>query len=304
MKTEFKGVFPAMLTPFKDGGDTIDLDAIPSYCDFLIEREVDGLFVGGTTGEGLLMSPEERQSLAECVVKHVQGRVKVIFHSGALTTRAAIALTQFACDAGADAAAVVAPFFYSYDDMALRSHFEAIANATPGFPLYVYSLPQCANNHIRPSLLADLFAIGNFVGVKASNPDFTEIESYLRISAGKDVFVGNDEFDLPALKSGASGIVSGNASAFPEPFVKLYRAVQTGMPDIASRQQEIISELAKLMGYGCYPARHKRVLELRGVRGGDVRKPHRALTPPDESALKDSLARLELEFDVFSSQPK
>jgi len=102
-----RGVIVPLLTPFDRHG-AIDHAAIGRLVEFLIERGVHGLFPGGTTGEGPLLSPEERRALAETVVRAADGRVPVIIHTGAITTREAVELTRHAQSCGASAAACAA----------------------------------------------------------------------------------------------------------------------------------------------------------------------------------------------------
>src|SRR5690606_26695898 len=116
------GVIVPMLTPFTEAGD-IDVAATARLVDFLIERGVAGLCPLGTTGEGPLLSIEERFSVAEQTVLHTSGRVPVIIHTGAITTSETILLTRHAREIGADAVAIVPPYFYRISEDALFDHF-------------------------------------------------------------------------------------------------------------------------------------------------------------------------------------
>ncbi len=107
--SRWNGVVSAMVTPLKDGGRSIDTDALKKYCDFLAKREVHGVFCGGTTGEGPLLSLDERKRVVEVTVSQLRGRVKVIIQTGCITTDETVELTNHARDTGADAAGIVLP---------------------------------------------------------------------------------------------------------------------------------------------------------------------------------------------------
>ena len=126
------GVIPALLTPFTKSGKQVDHEKAAGLARFLADKGVHGLFVAGTTGEGMLMTLEERKQLLETVIKAVGDRVDVIAHTGCLDTASTINLTCHAAQAGAKAAGVVAPGFYGYDNMSLALHYRAVAQAAKG----------------------------------------------------------------------------------------------------------------------------------------------------------------------------
>lgn len=283
-----KGIIVAMITPLNDGGKEVDFGALRKYCEFLIAKGVQGLFVCGTTGEGPLLSIHERQSIAEVVVDQIKGRVKVIVQTGAITTEDTLQLTKHAQQIGADAAGIVLPYFYYFDENALLEHFISISQAVPNYPLFIYNIPQCAGNNLTPRLLTKLLErVDNIAGLKTSNPDLFQLQDFLQLLGEKySIFVGCDRLGLAGLTMGAQGIVSGNASTFPEPFINLYRAFEKGDINTAREHQVFIDKLARVLKDGRYPAFFKSALELRAIKAGGVRAPHRELLPEEESQLK------------------
>ena len=294
--SEWKGVVPAVVTPLKDKGGEIDIEAMRSYCDFLVERGIQGLFVVGTTGEGPLLSSDERKLIAETVVDQVKGKVRVIIQSGCITTEETIKLTQHTRDIGADAAGIVLPYYYGLDEEALFRHFARVAEAVPEFPFFIYNIPQCTGNNLSPGLFQKLIKnIDSLVGIKTSNPDIFQLQEYVRLAKDKcSIFVGCDGLILLGLTVGAKGIVSGNASAFPEPFVEIYQAFAKGDLPKARQCQALIDKLRAVAGAGCYIDAFKKALEFRGVRAGCVRAPHRELSAEEVAKLRESLKELKL----------
>lgn len=152
MSLRVKGVIVPLLTPFDDRGE-LDCPTLVHLVDFLIERGVHGLFPGGTTGEGPLLSTEERLTLAETVVRAANGRLPVIIHTGAITTREAIELTRHAHDCGAAAAALITPYYFRFSAEALFQHFASVCEAVPDYPIYLYNNPAVTNNVIDSTVL-------------------------------------------------------------------------------------------------------------------------------------------------------
>jgi dihydrodipicolinate synthase/N-acetylneuraminate lyase len=283
-----------MVTPLDDRGERIDTDALRRYCLFLAECNVDGVFCGGTTGEGPLLSLEERMKVAEETVSTLKGRVRVIVQTGCIVTEQTLELTRHARDIGADAAGLVLPYYYTYDDEILYAYFAEIAESVPGFPLFLYNIPGCTTNDIGLVLFERLLQnIDNVVGLKNSSDDLFQTTAFIQAAGQRcAVFNGNDGLLLPALSVGAAGLVSGNASAFPEPFVEMFHAVEAGDLEKARKLQQRIDRLRQVLACGRDNASFKRALAFRGIPVGVVRRPDLALTDAESALLKESLQKL------------
>ena len=150
------GVTPAMATPLTAAGLQVNLPAVDALVDFLIDAGVKGLFVGGTTGEGILLETSERQRLHEQAMKAIAGRVPALIHVGANTTAESVALATHAYSIGAEAIVAVTPTFYPMPDSALADYFGELAAAAPGTPLLAYDIPHMAVNGVSPALMQRL----------------------------------------------------------------------------------------------------------------------------------------------------
>jgi 4-hydroxy-tetrahydrodipicolinate synthase len=289
------GLICPMVTPF-DAQGHIDFGATRQLADFLLSQGVHALFPGGTTGEGMSLSLEERKALYEVVVNHVAGRAPVIVHTGCISTADAIHLTHHARSIGAVAATMIVPFFYALDDESLFEHFLSVAKAVPEFPIFLYTFPANAKNDISPLLLKRLRgAAPNIVGIKSSNPDLLRFQEYVEI--GGEGFIplcGVDGLMLPALILGARGQVSGNANAFPEPFRALYDAFTIGDMDLARSKQQMINRIRLILKDGLHPAYFKAALALRGIPAGRVRPPMRELKPEELAVMESEIRELGL----------
>lgn len=274
-------VIPAVATPFYASGYHVNTDIVPALTSFLIEQGAGGLFVGGTTGEGVVLDLDSRCRLHEATIMAVDGRVPVLLHIGANSTRDACALAAHAQAIGADGIVAMTPHFYplSADEQLL--YFEAVAKNAPNTPLFLYEIPHYANNAISAALYHQAQAkIHRLVGLKTSRSNSAEIHQLLEnVDQETMVLVGNEGALLELLQAGAYGSISGLASAIPEPFVALMNAVKQGDWEEGRRWQEIIQQLLdKLKGVPRIGA-IKAILMARGVNVGPPMPPRGSADP-------------------------
>lgn len=277
------GVLPAMATPLHDDGYHVNVDALGPLTDLLIGAGVKGLFVGGTTGEGLVLSIEQRKLLHEQAIRVVDGRVPVLVHAGSNTTAETIELAQHAEKIGADAIVIITPTFFGMPDSALAAYFEETAAAVPGMPLFVYDIPHMAINGVSPGLLQSLGrSIPALAGVKSSRADAQIVRQLIDAAPeGTIVLVGNERIALGALAMGAGGLISGLATAIPEPFVSLTEAFAAGDLEAARAEQQRINRLLDRMPAGARIGAIKEILQQRGIDIGPPVPPRPAANCPD-----------------------
>ncbi|GAB4534884.1 MAG: 4-hydroxy-tetrahydrodipicolinate synthase [Anaerolineae bacterium] len=274
MDLKVKGVIVPPLTPFDERGE-IDTSAIKRLVDFLIERGIHGLFPGGTTGEGPLLDMSERRRLTEAFVQAADGRVPVIAHTGAITTRATLELTRHAQLSGAQAAAIIPPYFYHHSDEALLQHFELIAAHTPDFPIYLYNNPSVAGNNLSLELVTRLVErCPNIVGIKDSSGSLETLFAISALRNGRfNTASGNDGQILMGMAMGLDACVSGNANVVPELVVALYHATVAGNLELARELQRKVDAVRQLLGDGADLSLFKGILAQRGLAIGTVRAP-------------------------------
>ncbi|MBI4560072.1 MAG: dihydrodipicolinate synthase family protein [Candidatus Hydrogenedentes bacterium] len=296
MKFHLEGVIPAIVTPFTKDGKYVDHDRACALAERLAGQKVHGIFVAGTTGEGLLMTPAERKALLESLVAAVGKRIKVLAHTGFFDTATTIELTTHAMEVGAAAAGVVTPGFYTLDYEALFAHFKAVANAVRGFPVMLYNIPGCAKNVLTPQLILELAeSVENIVGVKDSGGSMPNLGLTLGgAPKGFNVINGCDEYTYQALLSGANGSVSSTANVVPELFLAIFNNVRKGNLKDAWSAQVKLSRACAVFDYGSKVAWYKEGLRLRGFDPGYVRPPQRELTAAERKAFAKKLKALDL----------
>jgi dihydrodipicolinate synthase/N-acetylneuraminate lyase len=263
----------------RDGGRSLDLDAIGSLAGFLVTGGLDGVLLAGTTGEGVLLTVDERRALVDRWVRDRPDGFQVAVHAGAQSTHDTVSLAAHALDAGADAVAVIAPPYFPLDDDELFLHFLGAANACDPLPFYVYEFVGRSGYAIPIPVIERLHdAAPNLAGLKVSDTPFEAVKPYLL--EGLDVFIGSEPLVLEAMAGGAVGGVSGLATAWPEVVAELVH-------DRSDAAHERVTALRGGLAGLPFHAALKRVLIDRGVLlHGDVRAPLRALTPDETVAVR------------------
>jgi 4-hydroxy-tetrahydrodipicolinate synthase len=288
------GVIVPLVTPF-DEHNRIDYDGVRRVTDFVVSNGVHGVMVGGTTGEGMLLTVEERKNLVETVVEQVDGRIPVIAQTGCIDTIGTVQLSQHAAIVGADIVSAIVPYFFTFSDDQLFHHFVTVAEAVPDTPVLLYAFPDNTKNDISPVLLERLVnAAPNIVGIKSSNDDLVRFQEYVK--TGGDGFTACfavDELMLGGLVFGSQAQISGNSNSYPEPFIKLYEAFQAGNITLAQKYQEDVNAIVDLHQAGKTTAFFKATLTLRGIPAGRVRPPMRELTVEELEEVKKKVKIME-----------
>ena len=267
------GVSPALSTPLLADGYTVNVEMIPQLIQFLESKGSKGLFVGGTTGEGILLSVEERMRLHQTAVHNAT--VPVMLHIGANRIDTAVTLAKQAAEVGADAIAAVTPYYYGFHDEGLLNYYQAISDAAPTLPLLLYDIPHMAVNGISPNFLTAVQQqVPTIAGVKTSQGDMIEINKLLTAAKAPFIsFAGKEALALGAMSYGFDGLVSGLSTAVPEPFVGLVSAFAAGDLEKARRYQQKINQLLTLIPNGYRIGAIKQILAERGYDVGTAVPP-------------------------------
>jgi len=265
-----KGVIPAMFSTF-DKDEKLDLRRAGILVDHLIDAKVDGLYITGSTGEGFLMTDEERMRFAEVVVKQVAHRIPVVVHVGSIGTSKSIALARHAQKIGADAISSVPPFYYPFNADEIYGYYRDISEAVE-LPMIVYNIALAGlmNNN----LVRRLATIDGVCGLKFTGTQHHDM-SALKQELGEDfmVYSGCDEMATQGLLAGADGIIGSFYNLLPDTFKEIYHLCQQKDYAAAFEIQKIATEfILKVVPLGHFGVM-KQLLTDSGVDVGYVRKP-------------------------------
>lgn len=294
---KLKGISPALMTPFKNN-EEINFEFLKDHLDFLIEAEVDSLYILGTAAEVFLMDIEERKAVAEAVVDYVGGRIPVFMQVGDLKMDNSKQLIDFAKSMDIAGLGAVTPFYYNFTQQQMIEYYKELAwRAAPELNLYLYNLPSYTTNDLLPEAVFELSKIKNIIGIKNSMADLERLYSLIdRSSNDFDIIMGNDLLAYPAFLYGAEAVVSGHSNVFPEIFVKLYQSLEKNDLKTARRMQEAVTIIGKVLKGGSNLAYYKKALEIRGFDSVYSREPIGSLNEKEVDGLINDITWIEEEY--------
>ena len=281
----FRGVFPALVTPFRDG--EVDEEAFVRLVERQIAGGAHGLVPVGTTGETATLSHDEHRRVVEICVTTAAGRVPIIAGAGSNSTKEAIELVRHAKQVGADAALVVTPYYNRPSQEGLYAHFRAINEAVQ-LPVIIYNVPSRTSVDISNDTLARLAKLPNMVGVKDATGDLGRA-SLQRLDCGEDwvMLSGNDDSALGYLAHGGHGCISVTCNVAPEQCSAMYNDALAGQWQGALYGQDRLIRLHKALFADASPSPTKFALAHLGLCSDEARLP---IVPCSEAARAEVLA--------------
>lgn len=274
----FEGIFPAILTPF-DGQGRFAASAYEQFIAHLYAQGVSGVFACGVVGEGLLLSTEEREAVAETAVRASRGKGKVLVHVGSATTAESIRLARHAVRVGADGVSCLAPHSGGYGAEPLLEHFGAVAAAAAPLPFLIYYNPGIAPCLSDYPLLERLLDLPGVTGVKFSGLNAEDLSYCVTERCGRqNVLTGVDEMLLATQMLGAHGAIAALANLLPADFAAIRRAVTTGRSSDGIPHQLRLIRAARILRHYPFLSALKAVAGRCGIDLGSARAPHLPLT--------------------------
>lgn len=280
--TLFTGVCTALVTPFLNG--KVNFPMMEQLISRQIRSGISAVVVAGTTGEASTLTDMEKIELFHRCKDYAGKKCKIIAGTGSNDTVHAVALSQAAQQAGADAVLVVSPYYNKATPSGLISHYMSIATSVD-IPIILYNVPSRTGVDIPVSVYQRLSVVPNIVGVKEASADITKITRIRReCSPDFTIWSGNDDQIVPVLSLGGQGVISVVSNVCPEEAVAMCSAALDGDFDTASDLQCRLSELIELLFCEVNPIPVKAAMKMIGYDCGDCRLPLTTLT--DESYRK------------------
>ncbi len=287
-RIKYQGVIPAFYACYDEKG-AVDAGRVRALTGYLIGKGVNGLYVGGSSGECIYQSVEERKLTLENVMAEAKGRVTVIAHVACNNTADSRELAAHAESLGVDAIASIPPIYFHLPPYAIAKYWNDISAAAPNTDFIIYNIPQLAGVALTTDLLREMKKNPRVIGVKNSSMPVQDIQMF----ADEDVIVfnGPDEQFISGLAMGASAGIGGTYASMPELFLKAYALMGEGrVPEAGELQNDICRIIYKLCsGRGNMYAMIKEVLRLQGGPDiGSVRAPLAELEEKDYAIAKEA----------------
>ena len=284
---EFFGtVSVAMVTPFTKDGD-LDTDAGVALAGHLVDKGLDALIIGGTTGESPTITPDDKLNLLKAIRSELGTGVKLVAGSGTYSTAESVAQSKAAEAAGADGLLVVTPYYSRPSQEGLYRHFTTVADAVDT-PICLYDIPSRSVVPIATETLRRLSAHPNIRAVKDAKGDLAAGMELME-ETGLAWYSGDDPLNVPWLAVGATGLISVIGHAAPAQLRALRDAVDAGdilgARAISNRLRPLMAAQGRLGG----ATFAKAALKLQGIEVGAPRLPIIEPTPEEYSRLEEDL---------------
>jgi 4-hydroxy-tetrahydrodipicolinate synthase len=288
---EISGVLSALITPFSPKDGEIDESGLRDLVERTILAGVHGLVPCGSTGEFPAMTFAERCRVVEAVIDQAAGRVAVVPHTGAMTSREAVELSRHAEATGADGVLAVSPYYEPLTVGEIKDYFADIADAVT-VPVMVYNLPVATGVNLVPEDIVDLARMcPNVKYVKDTTGNFSQAGRYIHdFSDEIKLFVGWDSMFFGGLVEGAAGAIMGSANFIAPQLMAVYIAIQEGRLADAKNAWNEIFGIAQFLMSGGYVTGVRGALDILGCSAGVARKPMEEL-PPERRAQLEALLK-------------
>ncbi|MDQ8738480.1 dihydrodipicolinate synthase family protein [Paenibacillus sp. LHD-38] len=289
MKTDiisnYKGIYVAMYSVYDDAGN-VDAARVKKLARYYVSTGIKGLYVGGSSGEGILQTAEERKKVLDAVMEEVKGELTIIVHVGANSTRESVELSRHAEQAGADVISAVPAIYYRLSEAAVENHWQQMIDSTE-LPFIIYNIPQTTGFNLSIPLLKKMARQEKVIGVKMSGESTFELQQF-KEAGGENflVFNGPDEQFLAGRIMGADGGIGGTYGVMPELFCELNRLyAQNKLAEAQALQYKINGIIKKLLGYPSLYGACKYILSIRGIETGEPRFPLLPVREEDHASL-------------------
>ncbi|MCD8874525.1 4-hydroxy-tetrahydrodipicolinate synthase [Mammaliicoccus sciuri] len=287
----FNGVGVALTTPFTN--EDVDYEAFENHIEFLIENGVKSIIINGTTAENPTLTTEERNTLLECGIKKVNGRVPVIAGTGTNNTQASIDASIKAKELGADAIMLITPYYNKTSQRGLIAHFTKIADEV-ALPVVLYNVPSRTNMTIDIETVLKLSENPYIVALKDATGDL-EYAKTLKQQLPSDfaLYSGNDDNMLDYYQLGGAGLISVVANAIPQETQQLYDYVVSDQLEQANTLNRDITELLDHLSVDVNPVPIKLLTSELGFGRYEVRLPLVTLEEQERNVLSEAFTKFK-----------
>ena len=300
--TKYQGIIPAFYACYEDDGE-ISPERVETLTKHLIEKGVKGVYVGGSSGECIYQSVEERKIVLEHVMKAAEGKLTVIAHVACNNTSDSKKLAAHAQALGVDAIAAIPPIYFHLPEYAIAEYWNDISSAAPDTDFVIYNIPQLAGVALTMPLFREMKKNPRVAAVKNSSMPVQDIQMF-KMEGGKGfvVFNGPDEQLVSGLAMGADGGIGGTYGVMPELYLWIKELTDVGKIEEAREIQYAADEIIYGMCscHGNMYAVIKEILRIReNLNIGGVRKPLPEIIPEDMKQIKKCASMIDEAIKKF-----
>ncbi|MFI3210162.1 MAG: N-acetylneuraminate lyase [Peptostreptococcaceae bacterium] len=281
-----KGIYSALLVSFDDKGNINEKGLRQIIRHNIDVCKVDGLYVGGSTGENFMLSIDEKKIIFEVAKDEVKDEVKLIAQVGSINLTEAVELAKFTTDLGYNALSAVTPFYYKFDFSEIKNYYETIINETNN-DMIIYSIPFLTGVNMSLNQFEELFLNEKIIGVKFTAADFYLLERIRNKFKDKLIFAGFDEMMLPATSLGIDGAIGSTFNVNGLNAKKIFTlAKENKIQEALELQHKTNDLITDILDNGLYQTL-KLLLEEQGVDAGYCKEPMKKSTEEMKSRAKE-----------------
>ena len=286
-----KGIYSALLVSFDENGNINEKGLRQIVRHNIDVCKVDGLYVGGSTGENFMLSTEEKKRVFEIAKDEAQNDVKLIAQVGSVNLSEAVELAKFATDLGYDCLSAVTPFYYKFDFSEIKNYYETIINSVDN-NMIIYSIPFLTGVNMSLEQFAELFENDKIIGVKFTAADFYLLERMRKEFTDKLIYAGFDEMLLPATVLGVDGAIGSTFNINGARAKKIFNLAKEGNVKEALEIQHITNDfITDVLSNGLYQTL-KLILTEQGVDAGYCKQPMKLST----QEMKDNASKINKKY--------
>ena len=269
---DLRGIFSALLVSFNEDG-SINEQGLRQIIRHNIDKmKVNGLYVGGSTGENFMLSTAEKKEIFRIAKDEAKDEVALIAQVGSVNLQEAVELGKYATELGYDSLSAVTPFYYKFSFPEIKHYYDTIIAET-GNNMIVYSIPFLTGVNIGVEQFGELYKNPKVLGVKFTAGDFYLLERLKKAYPEHLVWAGFDEMMVPAASLGVDGAIGSTFNVNGVRARQIMEAVQAGDLEKAVEIQHVTNDLIEgILANGLYLT-IKEILKLQGVDAGYCREP-------------------------------
>lgn len=283
---DLKGLFSALLVSFDEQGN-INEKGLRQIIRYNIDvNHMDGLYVGGSTGENFMLSTDEKKRIFEIVKDEAKDALTLIAQVGSVNLKESVELAKFVTDLGYDAISAVTPFYYKFTFDEIKNYYNTIIGAVDN-RMIIYSIPFLTGVDMSLSQFGELFANPKIVGVKFTQADFYLLERIRKTFPDKLIYAGFDEMLLPATVLGVDGAICSTYNINGRRGRQIFELAKAQKITEALEVQHVTNDLiTDILDNGLYGT-IKLLLQEAGVDAGYCREPMKKYTPEMVARAKE-----------------